>query len=128
MGRKIDARADLYALGIILYEGATGRRPIPGDSLYALIRNHVEHIPAAPRPLRPDLPEAYEAAILRALAKDPNARFGSAMAFDEARGRTVLFGGLLADRTPLDDTWEWDGTDWVQRWGMPGGGTHRPHL
>jgi len=84
MGRKIDARADLYALGVILYEGATGQKPIPGDSIYVLIRNHVEHVPVAPRTLRGDLPVAYGEVIMRALAKDPSQRFASALEFGAA--------------------------------------------
>lgn len=84
MGRKIDARADVYALGVILYEGVTGRQPIPGDSIYALIRNQVEFIPIAPQSLRPDLTPSYAAVIMRALEKDPAARFGSAVEFAAA--------------------------------------------
>ncbi|MBI3892209.1 MAG: PKD domain-containing protein, partial [Candidatus Wallbacteria bacterium] len=49
------------------------------------------------------------------LAGGPGYRTASAMAYDSARGRAVLFGGLAAVGTPLSETWEWDGTTWVQR-------------
>ena len=46
-------------------------------------------------------------------ATSPSARGGSAMAYDAARGRVVLFGGADVDGTPLGDTWTWDGTTWA---------------
>lgn len=74
----IDARTDLYALGVILYEGATGRKPFDGQTLFELFSRHVKEPPQPPRQLRPELSPAYEAVILRALEKDPARRFGSA--------------------------------------------------
>ena len=76
--RPIDARADLYAVGVILYEATTGRKPFTGSSVYEVLRGHIEGVPVPPRRLAPDLPPAYEQVILRALAKDPAQRFQSA--------------------------------------------------
>jgi non-specific serine/threonine protein kinase len=77
-GQAVDARADLYALGVLLYEAFTGQLPFPGDDPLAVISQHLSALPEPPRNLRSDLPEELEAIILRLLAKDPNARFASA--------------------------------------------------
>jgi hypothetical protein len=79
-GHPTDARADLYAIGILLYEGATGRRPFYGTGLFELLRQHVEVPPRPPREMRPDMPVEYESVILTALAKRPDDRFQSATA------------------------------------------------
>jgi serine/threonine protein kinase len=74
----VDARADLYAIGVILFEAVTGQRPFRAKALYELFRQHVETAPPRPSALRPELPESYEAVILRALAKAPEDRFATA--------------------------------------------------
>ena len=83
-GRPVDHRADLYALGVILFECATGRRPFAAKTLFDLLRKHVDEPPPSPRSLRPDLPIALEQVILVALAKSPDQRFGSAQAMSHA--------------------------------------------
>ncbi|MBK9002050.1 MAG: serine/threonine protein kinase [Myxococcales bacterium] len=77
-GQPVDARSDLYSVGVILFEGVTGQRPFHADSLYDLLEHHVRTPPPSPRALRPELPPAFEALILRALEKDPARRFQSA--------------------------------------------------
>ncbi|RMH41011.1 MAG: serine/threonine protein kinase [Deltaproteobacteria bacterium] len=84
LGKPVDARADLYAAGLILFEGATGRRPFAADSLFDLMRKHLEEAPPPPRSLRPDLPAAMEDVILCALQKQPDRRFASARAMATA--------------------------------------------
>jgi eukaryotic-like serine/threonine-protein kinase len=76
MGEAGDERSDLYALGVILYELVTGRRPFVAEADIDLINLHLEAAPAAPRAVAPDreIDPALEAIILRALAKDPAAR------------------------------------------------------
>ena len=74
----VDARADLYAIGIILYEGTTGRKPFTGGSVYEILRGHIELAPVAPRQLAPDMSPALEQVILRALEKDPARRWQTA--------------------------------------------------
>ncbi len=82
--QPVDPRADLYAMGVILFEGATGQQPFTAASLYELLDLHVKTAPPSPRALEPTLPEAVEAVILRALAKDPADRFASALAMKTA--------------------------------------------
>ena len=67
---SVDLRTDVYAAGVVLFEAATGRAPFRGESLYDLMRAHLEEPPPSPRLLRGDLPRAYEQVILTALAKD----------------------------------------------------------
>ena len=76
-GRPVDARADLYAMGVILFEAATGALPFPGSGAEVL-RAHVADAPPLLRSVRPELPAALEAVVARALEKDPARRFQSA--------------------------------------------------
>ncbi len=83
-GRSVDHRADLYAMGVILFECATGQKPFLAESLFDLLRKHVEAPPQPPRQLRPDMPPELEMVILTALAKAPDQRFASAQAMSIA--------------------------------------------
>ncbi|HEY7958056.1 MAG TPA: serine/threonine-protein kinase [Polyangia bacterium] len=79
-GDKLDGRTDLYALGIILYQLVTGDVPFRAGNFVALLTKQVTEAPLPPRERRPDLdiPAELEAAILRCLAKSPEARYRAA--------------------------------------------------
>jgi serine/threonine-protein kinase len=83
-GAAVDARTDLYAFGVVLFEIATGVRPFSGDSDFELMEQHVREPPRDPRTLRPDLPVALSTIILTALEKSPAKRFQSARAMATA--------------------------------------------
>ena len=80
----VDARSDIYSMGIALYELVTGRRPIQGDSEYALMNAQLQQAPTPPIEIRPSLPRAVSAAITKALAKNPAERWQTAGAFRSA--------------------------------------------
>jgi serine/threonine-protein kinase len=77
-GRPIDARSDLFSLGVVLYEMATGRRPFQGDTGLALVTSILRDEPPALTEVKPSLPRRFEQILDRCLAKDPDERFQSA--------------------------------------------------
>jgi serine/threonine-protein kinase len=85
-GKHVDARSDQYALGVILYECVTKRRPFDGDGLYDILHSIVMGTFQPPRTVRGDLPEAFEALILRAMARTADQRFDSV----QSLGRALL--------------------------------------
>jgi serine/threonine-protein kinase len=82
--QPVDARADLYAMGVILFECLTLQRPFVAPSLFDLLRMHLEAPPPSVRALRRDVPEGLEHVIMAALAKQPDQRFGNAQAMSVA--------------------------------------------
>ena len=80
LGRKVDARADLYSLGALLYEMVAGQPPFSGDDAVAVISRHINAAPVPPRRLEPSLPVALDRLIIRLLAKAPDDRPPSAAA------------------------------------------------
>ncbi|MGJ5817590.1 protein kinase domain-containing protein [Paludibaculum fermentans] len=76
----LDHRADIYALGISLYEIVTGRRPFLGDSDYSLMVAHLKQVPVPPIEIDPNVPQALNDIILTAIEKDRERRFQSAAA------------------------------------------------
>jgi len=78
LGGAVDGRTDLFALGAVLYECATGRRPFAGATPMALANAIMNHAPIPPRALRPGLSPALETLILRCLEKRPADRFAGA--------------------------------------------------
>jgi eukaryotic-like serine/threonine-protein kinase len=80
-GKPVDARSDLYSIGIVLYELLTGRVPFDAESPVAVALKQVSEVPVPPRELNPEIPPALDAVVLRALEKAPAQRFADADEF-----------------------------------------------
>ncbi len=83
-GQPVDARTDIYALGVVLYQALTGECPFMADTPLALALMHIHNPLRPPRQLNPNIPESLERIMLRALAKSPADRFQTADEMAEA--------------------------------------------
>jgi hypothetical protein len=106
-GESATPLSDIYALGVVLYEMATGHLPYAGDTPLSIALQHVESEPRRPSELNPSLPPALEAIILRAMAKAPADRFSSAAELADALrafARGAPMPTLEATQQPAPDT------------------------
>ncbi len=83
-GQKIDARADLFSVGVVLYQLLTDKRPFDGENDFSIIHQIIGHTPPPPSSFNARLPAAIDAVVARALAKDREQRFASARDFAAA--------------------------------------------
>jgi serine/threonine-protein kinase len=109
-GQETDARADIYSLGMLLYEMLTGRVPFEIENEFELMKAQIEQFPVPPRQLNSSIPEVVEQAIYRAIAKDPAQRFQSAEEF-----RNFLLAAGYAATGRLDPLMQGDPSPYATR-------------
>jgi serine/threonine-protein kinase len=89
-GTGVDARTDIYQLGVMFFELLVGRRPFLAETEYDMMSHHLSTPPPEPSSIDPKLPKSVDRVLLKALAKDPAARYGSAKEFATAFRNAAL--------------------------------------
>jgi serine/threonine-protein kinase len=96
-GAPVDARSDIYSVGIVLYELLTAKLPFTGETPLEIAMKHLSEVPRAPSAVRPEVPADLDMIVLRALAKDPEDRFQSAEEMDRELARAADGVGVTAE-------------------------------
>jgi serine/threonine protein kinase len=119
-GEQLDPRTDIFSLGSVLYEGATGKTPFQGVSILTVLHQIAAEFPEAPSRIQPSLPKSFDELIARAMAKEPQERFQSAVELLEALNRLKTDAGqsqqflrpkLNTPPIPFETTMEKTGRD-----------------
>ncbi len=116
--RKADAGTDLYSLGVLLFEMVTGQLPFSAENQIALVTMHMNAQPPVPSNIAPHIPASVDRVILRALAKKPEQRYGSATELADAFCRAVAFGVAAPDS-------DWEQVDDRAYGGVPPNGVYQ---
>jgi serine/threonine protein kinase len=101
LGRKLDGRSDIYSLGIIMYEMATGRVPYRAETPMAVVVKHINDPLPPPRQVNANIPKQLEKVILKAVVKKPDDRYQSAAELVKAAKKAIPEGGSIAPATML---------------------------
>ena len=88
-GAEVSGASDLYSVGVVLYEMATGKVPFDGESPVSIALKHVHEAPVPPRRLNPDLSLSLQTIILKAISKNPNDRYSNAAELRDDLGRSA---------------------------------------
>src|SRR5207253_6705056 len=106
MTTSIDRRSDVYSLGVMMFQLATGKLPFPGSSFGEVLIGHLQLPPPEPRSLCPDIPEEYQGIILKCLAKSQDERFQTMRDLHDAIAGCMEAHGItreLPKSTPADE-------------------------
>ena len=126
MTNRIDGRSDIYSLGCMMFQMATGKLPFPGTSFGEVLIGHLQLPPPEPRSINPEIPEEYQAIVLKCLAKSQDDRFQTMRELHDAIGACMDSLGITRE-LPLADAAEIAaGGQGPKTSSSPGGKTPRP--